>query len=62
MLNRLVNGPDDYQDPESGGTRDKSWKWYNYAEVVAVLFVFISLFALFGVVSNQKSSTNNYYV
>lgn len=62
MLNRLVEGKDDYRDPESGHSRPKQWQWYHYAEIVAVAFVFISLFVLFGVVSNQKSTTNNYYV
>jgi hypothetical protein len=61
MLNRLVQGEEDYRDPESGSARPKQWKWFHYAVAVAVAFVFISLFVLFGVVSNQKS-TNNYYV
>lgn len=61
MLNRLVGEKDDYRDPESGSMRPKQWRWFHYAEIVAVAFVFISLFVLFGVVSNQKS-TNNYYV
>lgn len=63
MLNQILENPNsEYRDVEAGHPRPREWKWYHYAEMVAIAFVFISLFVLFGVVSNQKFTNNNYYV
>jgi hypothetical protein len=62
MLNQILENPNsEYRDVEAGHPRPREWKWYHYAEMVAIAFVFISLFVLFGVVSNQKFTNNNYY-
>jgi hypothetical protein len=66
MLSRFVD--DDVENESlkpnrSSKQEDRSgfqWKWYHFVGILLTLFVFISLFVLFGVVSNIKSDTYNY--
>lgn len=61
MLNRFMDSDGDYDGVDQPRRQPFQWKWYHPLIAVAVLFPYISIFALFGVVSNQKTS-NHYYV
>eukprot|EP01031_Cornospumella_fuschlensis_P036459 gene36459-44227_t len=74
MLQKLLHPRDDEIDPEalmgSGNGRNSrynsqrqpySFKWWHVAAAIAILFPYISIFALFGIVAQDKGTTKKYY-
>ncbi|RYG67842.1 hypothetical protein EON64_06560 [archaeon] len=69
MLQKLLHSREDDGDPEAlmgGGmssdrqSQSYKFRWWHVAVVIAILFPYISIFALFGIVA-QQGSTKKYY-
>jgi hypothetical protein len=63
MLNRLLNNTGDdeefgIQDSSHRVSRGYVFRWWHVLVALIILFPYISVFVLFGLVGNQKTSGN----